>query len=170
VVIGWETIVELCPEEADAFETALARHGMDDSSFAWWYYPRDDMDTLVGTYMEDYGDNLIDEGNRKRPRTMAVRGDALSEGSKEDRARKAVAEMVEAWKALGKAFRRATTVGTSCLILGIGCVDSDHPDSREADPDEVYFTVDNAYRLTPAGKKFKDVLRGVSGLFVTPGE
>jgi hypothetical protein len=63
-------------------------------------------------------------------------------------------DALEAWKYLAHAF----DTKTKGLLLGIGFHDVDESGDKYDEVNGVFFTVDGMYELTPAGKKFNDVV------------
>jgi hypothetical protein len=164
VVIEWETVTDLCPQEAKAFLDALHRYGMDEFRFPFFYEPDADLDTLAQKLSQLVRYELPKKPTAKRPRSMAVRGDAGGAGnspkSKHDELREAAKHVLAAWVSLSKAFRDATTVGGSYLTLRVGVpvLDEGAFDNLSALAVAKY-AVDGAYQLSPAGTAFRDKLR-----------
>ena len=129
-VIEWETINALCPDETYHFQAALDKYGIDEDDFATCY-SKHDLSELV-EHLQTWG------VTRTAPQHAA-------------------AQIADAWKALQRAFSRATRVGSSYLQLGIGYMDEG--DERYIPYNSnVYFTVENAYQFTPAAQVLKNKL------------
>jgi hypothetical protein len=158
------TVVNLCPTEAEAFVDTLHHYGMGELDFAYWYDPDADLDTLAKKLPGMANFVLPKKPTAKRPRSMAVRGDAGGAGnaptSEHDQLREAAEHILAAWERLSKAFRDATTVGGSYLTprVGVPGVVYNRALDETDDPGWVLFAVDGAYQLSPAGTAFREKL------------
>jgi hypothetical protein len=136
VVIEWRTVKDLCPVEAKALQAALARPGLDDLDLA----------SLEEAFRPDGPAAGAWPDGRLQMLTTFV-----------------VTEVMSAWWA----FKDATAVGESGLTLGIGfCASGIDPECEGDSPEGVYYTVQRAYQLSPAGAVLNDQLTVVCDVLV----
>lgn len=70
-------------------------------------------------------------------------------------------DIAKSWGNLQKAFRKATKVGNSSLLLFVMYHSSESGDCYD-DVDGAFFGVDGVMQMSPAGKKFKDHIEKVA--------
>src|SRR5947207_1939536 len=159
VVIEWEAIEGLCPKETDRFLEVLAFYGLSAIYFACSYEPEDNTNGYLVetvTYFLEDDDFLCEECATDLTEPMNMGEESVpglvSQRSVAEVAEEGAKEIITAWRTLQKAFESVTKVGDTGLSLGIG---RNIEDDFQLEP---YYTVDNAYQLSPAGEKVKDKL------------
>ena len=102
--------------------------------------------------------SMADQGNAADA-TAKARDAAAAWGAAKQSQREGVKnvakEIIRVWQELRTAFRSATTIDNSCLNLGIAYREPLKAGYKKGNPNNVFFTVDGASRLTPAGEQFR---------------
>ena len=136
-VIEWDANVELVPQAAAEFMATINKHKGDE-----------DADWLLTGLAKcfQFSDEQEDE----------IRSVLLCDTRAEED--QAVTEIKSAYRQLQEAFSRATLLaGTqSNLQLNIAYHDSESQGCRGDEVDGVFWCVDGAYELSPAGRQFQD--------------
>jgi hypothetical protein len=136
-VIEWNAIVELMPQAAAQFLETINRHKADED-------PEYVLAGLARCFQ--FSEEQEDE----------LRSVLLCDTSDEED--EAVTEIKSAYRQLQEAFGTATLQPgkLSKLRLSIGYHDSESQGCRGDEIDGVYWSVDGAYVLSPAGQQFQD--------------
>jgi hypothetical protein len=144
-VIEWNAIVELAPEAAAEFMATINKHKGDEEA-----------DYLLQHLAFTIQYDLCGDPSREEAPTELI--NAMSGWHNDEAVDVRVAkEILAAFRKLRAAFSEATNIPTttSRLELGIAYHDSENQGCRGDELDGVYWYVDGAYELSPAGRKFK---------------
>lgn len=137
-VIAWKDIEQIAPAAAAGWLTVLDA-------------VRGELtrDAVLAALAESQNCDLLDDPVELQQCLLAVADD--------DRALELACQLVTTFEAFRAAFTAATTRAGAGLTLWLGYHDSANRGCRGDDLDGVYWSVDGAYILSPAGRAYEHV-------------